>query len=160
MSFPNEKQLYILLAEDDADDREFFMDGVEKTGLDIHLVTVADGEQLSKTISGIEQPPPPHFIFLDINMPRKNGKACLKEIRANKFFNPVPVIMLSTSSNPRDVEETYKSGASRYIFKSDFAGNEALVLKKLLASESEQLISPTQADYVFNVKQAGFKRND
>lgn len=145
-------KIHILLADDDADDRELFQEALSVSGLDIELSMVTDGEQLSNVISGLQvPPPPPHMIFLDINMPRKNGKTCLVEIRKNSKFDHIPVIMFSTSNSERDVDETYRCGASRYINKSDFFRNEILMLKKLFSFEGSHLVKPTKAEFLFAV---------
>lgn len=153
MPLNQNETLHILLADDDADDRELFQEALTDSGLNIELSIVKDGEQLSQVISGIQTPPPPpHMIFLDINMPRKNGKACLVEIRKNSMFDQVPVIMFSTSSSERDVEETYRDGASRYINKSDFFRNEAIMLQKLFSFEDMHLVNPSKSEYLFVVR--------
>lgn len=77
--------LYILLADDDADDRLFFKEAMEEINSDTLVSFVNDGSQLMYFLNqtGILMP---HIIFLDLNMPVKNGMECLKEIRANDKF--------------------------------------------------------------------------
>jgi CheY-like chemotaxis protein len=72
--------------------------------------------------------PLPHFLFLDLNMPRKNGLECLREIRKDKRIKDIFVAIYSTSDNEKDMEETFLNGANVYIAKpSDYN-----VLKQLL----------------------------
>jgi CheY-like chemotaxis protein len=150
MPTTQKERLHILLADDDADDRELFLEALTGSGHNVELSMVTDGEQLSNAIAGLKMPPPPHMIFLDINMPRKNGKACLVEIRNNSNFDHIPVIMFSTSNSERDVDETYRNGASRYINKSDFFRNEYLMLQKLFSFDEGQLVKPpSKADFIF-----------
>lgn len=70
----------------------------------------------------------PHLIFLDLNMPRKNGLECLKEIRRNENFKDISIAIYSTSTSEKDIEETFRSGANVYIIKP----NNFTILKQLL----------------------------
>lgn len=123
----------ILLADDDSDDRSFFQEALVQAAIPAKLTMVEDGKQLTDFLAGITNPPPPDIIFLDINMPLKNGKICLREIRNDKKFNSVPVVMFSTSSYHKDIEDTYATGANMYIVKSDFFENEVCTLKSLFS---------------------------
>jgi CheY-like chemotaxis protein len=117
----------IFLADDDSDDREFFSDALNQSELRTQLTPMKDGVQLMKTLDETV-PPPPDVIFLDLNMPRKNGFECLKEIRQTDKLKGIPVVILSTSSNEDIVEKTYQQGANYYICKP----NSILRLKKLI----------------------------
>ena len=95
----NSEQLYtplnILLAEDDTDDRFFFDKALSELPIATQLTTVHDGEQLMKYLSeNLEQLP--DVLFLDINMPRKNGYECMSEIKENKLLKDIFVVMFST----------------------------------------------------------------
>jgi len=141
--------IHILLADDDADDRYFFSRAFSKASIAADVTTVEDGEQLTDFLHKITGPPPPDIIFLDINMPRKNGKACLQEIRNDAKFNKVPVVMFSTSTHHKDIQETYKIGANRYISKNDFFGNEVDILKKLFPADwKESIFNKTTDEFV------------
>jgi len=110
------KTLHILLADDDEDDRMIFSDIVQQIEDTIQLHTVSDGQQLIRWLTANESPLP-DVIFLDLNMPNKNGKACLKEIKANPAISHLPVIIYSTSGSEKDIREAYHQGASLYIQK-------------------------------------------
>ena len=88
----------IFLAEDDPDDRSFFEDALNALALQTVLVISEDGEEL---MTALEEtvPPQPFVIFLDLNMPRKNGFECLKEIRESDKLKDIPVVVLSTSDH-------------------------------------------------------------
>src|SRR6185436_708779 len=103
----------ILLADDDEDDKMFFEDALKEANPKTQLKTVDDGQQLMKYLAEVDGNHP-DIIFLDINMPCKNGKECLKEIRSNKELDEVPVVMFSTSDHEKDVEETFQNGANLY----------------------------------------------
>jgi CheY-like chemotaxis protein len=109
----------IFLADDDADDRLFFEEALEEISLATELTFATDGVELMAALEEIvtEMPPPPHVIFLDINMPRKNGIECLKEIRENPRMKDIPVVIFSTTANENSIETTYSLGANCYICK-------------------------------------------
>jgi len=122
----------ILLADDDRDDRELFEEAVGAAELHTELTTVSDGDKLLKHLASLDGTLP-DIIFLDINMPLKNGKECLKVIRSNRKFEQVPIIMFSTSAYKEDIEETFTNGANLYISKPNFLNDEVKILKEIFA---------------------------
>jgi len=110
------RTLNILLADDDEDDRMIFTEIVAQMEDNIHLRTVSDGQQLIQLLSD-KGASLPDVIFLDLNMPSKNGKQCLKEIKTSPSLRHLPVIIYSTSAAEKDINDTYKQGASLYIQK-------------------------------------------
>jgi CheY-like chemotaxis protein len=106
----------IFLADDDEDDCALFQSALREVGDGIELVISYDGEELMETLDR-RVPPPPHVIFLDLNMPRKNGMECLEQIRQTDKYKNIPVIIFSTSSQENSIYEAYEKGASRYITK-------------------------------------------
>ena len=88
--------LNIQLADDDIDDRSFFEKALKEVSISNHLTTVNDGEHLMKYLAdNLEQLP--NILFLDLNMPRKNGFECLVEIRENEKLKDLSVVIFSTS---------------------------------------------------------------
>jgi CheY-like chemotaxis protein len=120
--------LHIMLADDDEDDRLFFKEAFEEVKIDYVLSSFNDGEQLMTYLSA-EENPLPHVIFLDLNMPRKSGLECLREIRNNERLKKISVAIYSTSSAEQDIEDTYEAGANVYIKKP----NDFNMLKKVLS---------------------------
>ncbi len=119
----------IFLADDDADDREFFEEALKEIDIQTTLTTVKDGAELMTVlVDNLLDPPPPHVIFLDLNMPRKNGIECLKEIRETPRLKNIPVVIFSTSAYPNAIETTYSLGANCYICKP----NSHQLLKKTI----------------------------
>ena len=119
--------VYVLLADDDEDDRLFFRDAFEEIKMKTQVHIVNDGVELMEYLN---QPDCilPHVLFLDLNMPRKNGMACLKEIKSIERLKNISIAIYSTSASEEDIEETFVKGANVYIKKpSDFS-----VLKKIL----------------------------
>jgi DNA-binding response OmpR family regulator len=106
----------IFLADDDADDRVLFKDALEQVNENVSLVMHDGGVELMKHLLD-ETNPLPDLIFLDLNMPRKNGFECLEEIRANTRLKNLCVIIYSTSSQFKDILETLNKGANLYFTK-------------------------------------------
>jgi len=107
--------LRILLADDDDDDRILFEDAASDTGYPFRFNSVKDGNELLRTLRLQELLP--HLVFLDLNMPIKNGMDCLLEIRSEELLKEINVIIYSTSANKREIDESYKNGANLYIQK-------------------------------------------
>jgi CheY-like chemotaxis protein len=120
-------QLNILLADDDKDDRFFFSMALEGFSIPTLLDTVVDGEKLMSHLSE-NLLRLPDVIFLDLNMPRKNGFECLLEIKLNPKLNQLPVIIFSTSYEQEVVNLLYKNGAKYFIRKP----SEYLQFKKIV----------------------------
>lgn len=125
---------YIILADDDADDRDFFADALNEISVQTELTTANDGIELMNTLAEtVTEPPPPHVIFLDLNMPRKNGFECLKEIRETPKLINIPVVIFSTSSNENIIDTTFSLGANCYICKPNTHQLLKQVIEKVLA---------------------------
>jgi CheY-like chemotaxis protein len=107
----------IFVAEDDADDRMFFEDALKVIKTQAHLTFANDGLELMRHLEQVIAPPPPDLIFLDLNMPRKNGFECLEEIRGSERLKDIPVVIFSTTSSDNAINETYRQGANYYVCK-------------------------------------------
>ncbi len=143
------KQLNVLLADDDADDRFFFKRALGDLSLDTQLTTVNDGEQLMEHLSENSNHLP-NVIFLDINMPRKNGHECLAEIKHNAKLKDIPVVMFSTSNSWDSINMLFKSGSDVYIHKpSDYAQLKQ-VIHHALPLAAEKNFSDSPLKYVLN----------
>ena len=124
----------IFLADDDKDDCLFFNDAIKELQLPIQLTTVNDGEELMRQLFQITSDLP-HALFLDLNMPRKNGYTCLSEIKTNNALSTIPVIIFSTSYDEHVANELYRKGAHYYICKPADFGD----LKKVISDAFELL---------------------
>jgi CheY-like chemotaxis protein len=125
------KPIRVLLADDDEDDRQFFEEAVSEVAPNALVSTVSDGESLLLTLEKAN--PLPHVLFLDLNMPLKNGWECLDEIRANPKLRHLPVVIYSTSSSREFVDRTFNGGASLYVRKPDSYNDLKSVAKKVLS---------------------------
>lgn len=118
----------IILADDDEDERMFFRDAFNELKIKTKVNTFKDGAELMDYLNQ-EEIQIPELIFLDLNMPKKNGLECLHEIKANPKFADSAIVIYSTSSSEEHIEETFIGGANIYIKKpKDF--ND---LKKVLS---------------------------
>jgi CheY-like chemotaxis protein len=122
------ESLYILLADDDEDDRLFFKDAIEAVKVKTKLEMVNDGQQLMDYLNR-DGAILPHVIFLDLNMPKKSGMECLEEIRRDEKLKEIPIAIYSTSSSERDIHDTLVKGANIYITKP----NDFQKLKKVIS---------------------------
>lgn len=103
------------MIDDDSDDQEIFALALEEVLTSYRCVTAKNGvEALEKLRSGDIKP---DYIFLDLNMPRMNGKQCLAEIKKESTLNNIPVIIYSTSSESRHKEQMISMGASAFVTK-------------------------------------------
>ncbi len=116
----------ILLADDDEDDCLLFKEALAELPLNTHLDIVKDGEYLMQNLTS--QTKNPNMIFLDLNMPRKNGLECILEIKQNEKLKNLPIVILSTSFVAEIVETLFKNGSNYYIRKP----NEFNLLKRMI----------------------------
>ena len=112
----NTKRLNIFLADDDSDDRDFFEIAAQVVSADIEVSLFANGQLLCDYLER-ESATVPDILFLDINMPLKNGFQCLQAIRSSDKLNDLCIIMYSTSSNQTDINKSYELGASGFVQK-------------------------------------------
>jgi CheY-like chemotaxis protein len=106
----------IFLADDDIDDCVLFEDALRELQLETQLTIANDGVELMHTLDK-DAFQLPDVIFLDLNMPRKDGFECLKEIKQNSQLKDIPVVIFSTSSSSDIINKTYHGGADCYISK-------------------------------------------
>lgn len=107
--------MVVLNVDDDQEDREFFCDALREIDSSITCLIAGSGmEALSLLESG---GPLPDYIFLDINMPMMDGKQCLKALKGIPRYQPIPVIMYSTSTDTREIRECYELGAEDFLIK-------------------------------------------
>jgi CheY-like chemotaxis protein len=117
------KPITILMADDDADDRQLTREALEDARLINDIRFVENGEELLEYLKrqGKWAPPAdaprPGLILLDLNMPRKDGRTVLKEIKEDPEFRTIPVVILTTSKSDEDVYRSYDLGVNSYIVK-------------------------------------------
>jgi CheY-like chemotaxis protein len=119
--------IYILLADDDEDDRLFFKEAFESIRIKTIVKTVNDGVELMNYLAQNKNKLP-HILFLDLNMPLKSGMECLLEIKKMDHLRDIAIAIYSTSASEQDIEDTFVNGANVYIKKP----HDFTTLKKLL----------------------------
>jgi CheY-like chemotaxis protein len=108
---------FILVAEDDADDRYLMQTAFQEKGLPDRLEFVENGVELLRFLDSIQNSKFPGFIMLDLNMPKKDGREVLKEIKQHPVFKKIPVIVFTTTKNDAEIKRCYELGANSYIVK-------------------------------------------
>lgn len=143
-------QLNLWLADDDMDDCIFFKEALEELQVKANLTSIFDGvelmHQLYKDGANI-----PDVIYLDLNMPRKNGFECLSEIKANEQFMQIPIIIFSTSYDADVVSNLHECGANYYMRKpGEFSHLKKIIHKSLLLISSSDKSQTPKDKFVIN----------
>lgn len=119
----DKKSIVILIADDDAEDRMLVKDALEETCLKNSIHFVENGEELMDYLNhrgrfaNKVQYPTPGLILLDLNMPKKDGREVLKEMKEDEHLRLIPVVVLTTSKAEEDILRTYDLGVSSFITK-------------------------------------------
>lgn len=149
----NEKQSInktILLAEDDEDDFLLFKEAIKDYKQPVSLKWVKDGDELMKMLKQGEESNP-DMIFIDINMPRRNGFECLTEIRKDETLKHLPVIIYSTSNDTALISWMYNSGANLYLCKpTDFHQLKATIQRAIAMDWEKQTPYPPVNDFTIS----------
>ena len=120
------EEVFILIAEDDADDRFLLKAAFEENGFTDRLHFVENGVEVLEYLNKMTQDADaksdgelkmPRFILLDLNMPKKDGREVLKELKQNAMLKNIPVIIFSTTNNEQEMRRCYELGANSYITK-------------------------------------------
>jgi CheY-like chemotaxis protein len=140
----NSGQFNLLLADDDPDDRIFFKDALDDLSVEATLTTVNDGVELMNFLNS-NSSNLPDLLFLDINMPRKNGFECLTEIKTNTKLKELRVIIYSTSLDKDIANLFYKNGAQYYLRKQgEFSKLKKLINEVLVVSKANPVQPPPE----------------
>jgi len=129
---------YFLIVDDDADDREFFKEAVTQLNSSVIVKEAEDGE-VALTLLAEDRDNLPDYIFLDLNMPRKDGRAVMKALKDDPQFRKIPVFILSTSSDPNDKEDARLLGANSFITKPYQLKEWSIKIQSVLVSEGSEI---------------------
>jgi CheY-like chemotaxis protein len=145
----------IVVVDDNPDDLFFFRRALAKAKIENPVFVAHDGDEAIDTMQKLaaaiaEGEPVPLIAFLDLKLPRANGFAVLEWIRAQPLFGPMPVAVLSSSAEPRDVARAYELGAAMYLVKQPAADD-------LLAAISAAVVLAEEGD-VTRLKLPGVER--
>src|SRR5690349_1142497 len=111
-TFTNSYVKSLIIVDDDRDEHFLLRESIGECEYDPEIRAVLDGNQL---IGMIRNEPLPDLILLDLNMPKKSGLDCLRELRQNIDSSELPVVVLSTSTSVTDIESCYDNGASLFF---------------------------------------------
>jgi CheY-like chemotaxis protein len=122
---------HIIFAEDDEDDQLYFNEVFHEISKDIHILFVPDGIQLIRLLESFL----PDLIFLDLEMPYKNGLQCLVELRNNPSLSKLPIVVFSSTMNPSSIQTAYEMGAHLFLHKSSRYSEYSDCLKKIMSMD-------------------------
>lgn len=123
IQFKTAEKISILIADDDADDRELIKAAFDENSVQHHISFVENGEELLHYLkrnghyADETLHPFPQIILLDLNMPKKDGREALRELKSDLTLKSIPVIILTTSMEEKDVTNSYELGVNSFIIK-------------------------------------------
>ena len=121
----------IILADDDRDDHDFFKTALQEIDPTKKLNIVTDGAQLLALLEHYV----PDLIFLDLDMPCKNGLECLKEIRTNTVLHNLPVVVFSSTSRPANITTAYEMGGNLFFIKPSNYNDLVVAIRSILSMD-------------------------
>jgi DNA-binding response OmpR family regulator len=137
----------VLIAEDDDDDFGFLKDAIDELNLSIVIERAENGDILIKILDKMI----PDLLFLDILMPCKDGRQCLKEIRSNRKYDLLPIIIFSSVTSWEEVELCFREGANLFTIKPSSFGDFKAILEKIFAIDwKKSLYYPPLGQFVIN----------
>jgi len=120
----------IVLTDDDLDDQVMFKDAIKAAKFKSSLIVLNNGVELMDYLDKVNELP--DVLFLDINMPLKNGLECLQEIRSYKRFKELVIVMFSNTSSQQKIEASFHHGANVYLSKSSKRDTLFAAIKKII----------------------------
>lgn len=142
--------IHILLADDDKDDRYFFDKALKEMPIKTRLTTSQDGEKLMAYLLKNSENLP-QVLFLDLNMPRKNGSECLIEIKKNEKIKHLPVVIYSTSLHEDVADLLYMGGAHYYVRKTDLGELKKILHHVLTMLIKEDFKRPPRDEFIVSL---------
>lgn len=147
MNLSGSDTTHVLLAEDDNEDYYIFSVAIQQVPLTVLLTRAENGELLMKLLDEKV----PDILFLDMLMPCKDGQQCLREIRANKKYDGLPIIVYSSLDDLRTIEFCYREGSNLYAIKPSSFDELKTILERILTIDWKKVMYfPTFSDFVLN----------
>lgn len=144
------KKFHCMLADDDSDDRMFFEKAIKTLDLPTRVSFAEDGVELidflTENIDDL-----PDVVFLDLNMPRKKGDECLREIKRTPEMRDMPVIMYSTSQHEDVADVLYECGAHYYVRKPDYYLLEKVLQHILTMLVEKKMGQPARDKFILKI---------
>lgn len=138
MSNLSHRTTNIVLADDDEDDFLFLKSATESATSPVHVSHVLNWLELLRLLNRL---PLPDIIFLDLNMPVKNGFECLELLRAEKKYDNICVIIYSTSGSKKDLDEAHRLGANYYVIKPSSQEKITTLIDKICRMDRQEMLS-------------------
>lgn len=129
---PMSLYLSILLVDDDVEDQEIFLDAIKEVDPLVHCACATDAEAALKLLSS-DAIVKPDLLFIDLNMPKQNGKQLLLELKKSDNLKDIPVIMYSTFFGENDIQEITTLGAVHYLVKATRFNDLCNALRHILS---------------------------
>lgn len=141
--------LNVLLVDDDSEESYLFNEALEHAHLKINLSRANDGNDL---MSYLVRETPPDLVFMDINMPYKDGLEALTEIRSNPKFKNLPLIIYSTTKNEDSINACYDKGADLFVIKPDDFDELMQVVEKVCRYDWKNYKKPARNNFVITAE--------
>ena len=138
---------HVILADDDEDDRWLFLQVVSEISSTMKLSFAKDGTELLSFLKTHS----PDLVFIDLNMPLLNGVECIREIRAAQPKSELPIIVYSTSSSEKNIEECYDEGANHYIVKPYSVDKISQALTKVLNMDWNKSVPQSRDQFLIRL---------
>jgi CheY-like chemotaxis protein len=132
MNFKDEKTLLVYLVDDDPDDQHLFSEALSKISRPVNLTILNNGVELMDKLFTTDQLP--DMVFLDLYMPMMDGEECLQDIREEKKFNKIPILIYSNSFDINRIGRLFEMGANRFLQKPVSFSSLVSLLDRIIRS--------------------------
>ena len=133
------------MADDDKDEFYILEEAAKRACDNLKLSYAANWLELLRSVLKAL----PDILFLDLNMPVKNGLECLQQLRGERKYDPLPIIIYSTSTSQNDIDRAYKSGANYFVVKPNTIEDISTMIKKICSVDKQFLLSiPPREEFV------------
>jgi CheY-like chemotaxis protein len=137
--------LRVLFVDDDTDESYLFNEALEHAGLFIELSRAKNGNDL---LSYLNNEPLPDLVFIDLNMPYKDGLEALTEIRKQQKFKELPLVIYSTTKNDIQIDSSYEHGANLFVVKPNNFDGMVQVVKKVCTIDWKNFRTPKREEFL------------
>lgn len=137
--------LSILFVDDDADESYLFNEALEHACLQVQLLRATDGNDL---LLQLKLSPTPDLVFMDMNMPHKDGLETLVEIRQNQKFAKLPVVIYSTTKDDTSIDKCFKNGANLFVIKPNNFDGLVRIVKHICSISWTNFPQPAREQFV------------
>lgn len=137
----------VLFVDDDSDESYLFNEALEHAGISVTLSNAYNSNDLTLAL---QKEPKPDIVFLDVNMPYKDGVECLIDLRTAPVNNDLPIVIYTTSKAIATIDKCYTGGADLYIIKPDDFDGMVSVIKEVTSIDWANFKRPSREEFVLN----------